>query len=98
MDARRAQQAFDHSEVTGTKDGQAYTFNGATVAEQVYSCLHGYPWEYEQEAIVAINNVPKEFMPLVSKAYMSMYKLDLQADIQKYFDKGNFDKVRAQFM
>jgi len=93
-----AQHSFENSQVTGSTGGVAYTFNGATVASQVHEALHGYPWEYEQDAIVAINNTPKQFMPLVIKAYMDMFKLDLKTDLIKYFDKGNFEKVRHQFM
>lgn len=98
IDISRANKAFEESGITGTVAGVPYAFNGATVASQVYQDLHGYPWEYEQDAITAINNVPKQFMKSVSDAYMTMYKLNLLEDVQKYFDAGNFDKVRSQFM
>lgn len=99
IELKNAEKAFEQSQVSGTtQSGTPYTFNGATVATQVYQDLHGYPWEYEEDAITAINNVPKEFMKSVIDAYRRMYRLDMLADVQKYFDKGNFERVRAQFM
>jgi hypothetical protein len=99
IELKNAEKAFEESQVSGTTTGgTTYTFNGATVATQVHEALHGYLWEYEEDAITAINNVPREFMKSVRDAYRRMYNLDMLADIQKYFDEGNFERVRAQLM
>ncbi len=105
--AREAAQSYESSFVTGTTGGQAYSFNGATVASEVYNALHyDCMWgacEYEGAAVSAINNVPKAFMKVVNDAWNKEYqkKVDgrtLQQDLKKYLSESNWNAVRSQFM
>lgn len=105
--ARDAAKNYNESFVTGTTAGQAYSFNGATVASEVYNALHyDCMWgacEYEGAAVSAINNVPKAFMKVVNDAWNKEYqsKVDgrtLQQDLKKYLSDANWNAVRSQFM
>jgi len=105
--ARDAAKNYNESFVTGNTGGQAYSFNGATVASEVYNALHyDCMWgacEYEGAAVSAINNVPKAFMKVVNDAWNKEYqsKVDgrtLQQDLKKYLSEENWNAVRSQFM
>lgn len=98
--SRKAEKEFEASAISGVIGGTQYSINPASVATEIHDAFYDNDWfgasEDEEKAIIAINNVPKNFVPLVSQAYYSMFKLNLNAEMQKYLDV-EYDKVRSQF-
>jgi len=97
---RKAEKLFQKSSINGTVNGQPYSLNPATVAQEINDAFHDNDWfgmsEDEEKAIVAINNVPKQFVPLVADAYLKMFSKNLSGEMVKYLG-DDYKKVRAQF-
>lgn len=95
---RKAAKEFEKDSIGGVVGGQSYSLNPATVATEIYNAFHEY-WgmEDEEAAILAINNVPKQFVPMVSKAYFTLYKLALNNEFSKYLSPAEYAQVRNQF-
>ena len=101
IQAKKAENAFNQSAIQGNIGGQMYSINTASIAQQIYDAFYGNDWfgasEDEEAAIVAISNVPKQFIPLVTETYYNLYKKNLNGDFVKFLDKKDYDRVKPLF-
>lgn len=101
MDSKKAKKDFEKSTFSGTVNGQEYSLNTATTAAEIYNALHRDclfgACEFEERVVLALQNTPKEFIPMVSDSYMRNHKLNLQSDLIELLDNSNWLKVKHLF-
>lgn len=97
----KAENILNNSIATGGTGAGAYSVNFGSVAQRIYACFYENDWfgwtEDEEGAIVALNDVPKPFIPQLKKAYFDLYNKDLNADFTKYLSTSNYSRVQNQF-
>lgn len=84
---------------TYSTGGATVVVNYGSVAQQIYNAFWNNDWfgwtEDEQAAIIALNNVPKPFIPQLKDTYYSIYGKNLNDDFVKYLSPEDYAKVQT---
>lgn len=95
-----AERLLNSAVASGTVGGVAYSTNYGSAAQRIYSAFYDNDWlgltENEEAAIIAINDVPKAFVPQLKNTYFNMYSKNLEADCIKYLG-DEYSRVQNQF-
>lgn len=98
---QEAENKLQNAIATGTTTGgTTFSTNYGSVAQRIYNAFYDNDWfgfsEDEEAAIIAINDVPKEFIPQLKQTYFDLYDKNLEADCIKYLG-DEYSRVQNKF-
>lgn len=77
------------------------TINLATTAAVIYDSFYNndlLSWtEDETRAVNELKKVPKQLIPQLEQTYATLYSKDLRADLVKYLDSDEYEKISYLF-
>lgn len=95
----KAENLLNNATATGGTGSTAFSTNYGSVAQRIYSAFYDNDWfgwtENEEAAIVAVNDVPKAFIPQLKETYFNLYGKNLNEDCIKYL-KDEYPRVQNQ--